>query len=85
MIRKILLKIVRIWKSIPADRMYLVLLLMAGCICLTVTGGWHYYTDPIKEGGSMLMSKIGIEWPKEEEKPEAEEAAGEDEKEEDEE
>ena len=63
MIKNVLLKIYHKWKSIPEDRIFLVLLVMFGCVCLTVTGGWHVYTDPVKEGGGKLMAKLGIELP----------------------
>lgn len=64
MIKKILLKIYHKWKNIPEDRIFLVLLVIFGCVCLTVTGGWHVYTDPVKEGGGKVLAKLGIELPK---------------------
>lgn len=63
MIKKILLKIYHRWRSIPEDRIYLVLLAIFGCICLTVTDGWHVYTDPVKEGSGRFLTKMGIEMP----------------------
>lgn len=63
MFKKILLKIYHKWKSIPEDRIFLVLLVIFGCVCLTVTGGWHVYTDPVKAGGGMVLAKLGIELP----------------------
>ena len=44
----------RFWGIIPADRIYLALMLVFGVICLTVTGGWSVYTDPLREGVSLL-------------------------------
>lgn len=64
MIKKILLKIYHKWKRIPEDRIFLVLLVIFGCVCLTVTGGWHVYTEPVKEGSSKVLAKLGIELPK---------------------
>ena len=67
MIKRVLNKIIHIWKIIPADRMYLIFLLIGGCICLTVTGSWDYYTDPVKDGGTLLLTKLGVELPEKEE------------------
>lgn len=39
---------------IPADRIYLTLMLVFGMICLTVTGGWRAYTDPLRDGYRLL-------------------------------
>lgn len=63
MIKRILLIIYHKWKSIPEDRVFLVLLVLFGCICLTVTGSWHVYTEPVKTGGTMLLARMGIELP----------------------
>lgn len=61
MIKKILLKIYHKWRSIPEDRIYLALLVIFGCVCLTVTGSWHVYTAPVKTGGGMLLTGLGID------------------------
>lgn len=50
----------RLWSKIPADRVYLVLLLVFGMVCLTVTGGWRVYTDPLKNSGGKLLTSLGI-------------------------
>lgn len=48
-----------LWERIPADRIYLVLLLMFGVVCLTVTGGWKVYTEPLKNAAGLLgMTEI---------------------------
>ena len=47
MMKRMLLKIYHLWKRIPEDKNFLVLLVLFGCICLTATGGWHVYTDKI--------------------------------------
>lgn len=53
-------KVQHLWSKIPADRVYLVLLLVFGMVCLTVTGGWRVYTDPLKNGGGKLLDSLGI-------------------------
>ena len=45
----------RFWGIIPADRIYLALMLVFGVICLTVTGGWKTYLAPLRECGRMLV------------------------------
>lgn len=61
--KNILLKICHKRKRIPEDRIFLVLLVIFGCVCLTLTGGWHVYTDPVKAGGGKVLAKLGIELP----------------------
>lgn len=39
------------------DKLFLILLVVFGCICLTLIGGWHVYTDPVKD----FMAKAGYE------------------------
>ncbi len=39
------------------DKLFLILLLVFGCICLTLTRGWHVYTDPVKD----LLTKVGYQ------------------------
>ena len=44
------------------NKVYLVLLLVFGVICLTVTDGWHVYTEPLKKGVGLLgMTEIAQE------------------------
>ncbi len=38
-----------------ADKIYPMLLVAFGCICLTVTGSWHVYTEPLLGGGRKLF------------------------------
>lgn len=45
---------------VPADRVYLVLLVVFGVVCLTVTDGWRVYTDPLKDCGGRLSGALGI-------------------------
>lgn len=39
------------------DKSFLILLLVFGCICLTLTKGWHVYTEPVSD----LLTKAGIQ------------------------
>ncbi len=39
------------------DKTFLILLVLFGCICLTLTRGWHVYMDPVLD----LMAKAGYE------------------------
>lgn len=56
----------RFWGIIPADRIYLALMLVFGVICLTVTGGWKTYLAPLREGGRMLVFGGNLEGGQEE-------------------
>lgn len=39
------------------DKSFLILLLVFGCICMTLTNGWHVYTEPVSD----LLTKAGIQ------------------------
>ena len=42
------------------SKLFLLIWLVFGCVCLTVTKGWYVYTDPVKSGGAWLLAKAGI-------------------------
>lgn len=41
-----------------AGSAYPLLLAAFGCICLTVTGGWQVYTEPLKNGGAKILQVL---------------------------
>lgn len=41
-----------------AGSSYPLLLAAFGCICLTVTGGWQVYTEPLKNGGAKILQVL---------------------------
>lgn len=45
-------------KQTAADRIYPLLLVLCGCICLTVTDSWHVYTDPLQSGGRKFLNVL---------------------------
>lgn len=63
MIEKMRTKIYHIWNRIPADRRFLVMILIGGCIFLTITKSWYIYTEPLKAGGRMLLTRMDVEIP----------------------
>lgn len=41
-----------------AGSSYPLLLAAFGCICLTITGGWQVYTEPLKNGGAKILQVL---------------------------
>ena len=63
MIRRLVGKMISIWRRIPSDRVYIVLLMLIGSVFLMGSGGFHYYTDPFCRGVVLVCERAGIELP----------------------
>lgn len=51
------------------DKVFLTLLMVFGCICLTLTRGWHVYTNPVKD--MLTRAGVHVELPENETLPES--------------
>lgn len=64
------------WKKRMEEKGFLILLLLVGCICLTVTNNWTVYTEPLQKGGKQFLRELGVK--KGEEADDTENPSGED-------
>lgn len=62
-------------KSFLADKIYLILLVLFGCIFLTVTDGWEIYTKPLQSVSNGVLSMLKL-YPGAADEPQVDESAG---------